>query len=292
MLLKQVRRYKTRQSPPPNNHPATHETVVTPSIYFRTQYFLNYILAAILLVPCLPLMAIFMCLVKLTSRGPAIYSQCRLGQQGQKFQMYKIRSMRHDAESHTGPAWTQTADPRVTLLGRFMRKFHIDEMPQLFNVLRGEMSLVGPRPERPEFVEVLSRRIPDYSKRLLVKPGITGMAQLNLPPDSDLDSVRRKVILDIEYIQNANIWLDLKLILCTGFRFTKLPILGIFGIHRTVSLHEDDVEKTYSRPDAETVVSLKQFQMQLESNAKNGTGARLKSKKCLDPANRKKKALK
>ena len=108
------------------------------------------------------------------------------------------------------------------------------------------MSLVGPRPERPEFVEVLHRQIPAYGNRLAVRPGITGLAQLNLPPDSDLDSVRRKVILDIEYIQTAGPWLDLRLIACTALRFLKLPILVFFGLHRSVKLSPHEVENRQS----------------------------------------------
>lgn len=98
-----------------------------------------------------------------------------MGLGGRKFDMYKIRSMSHDAEAGTGPAWTQPSDPRVTFVGHYLRKFHLDELPQLFNVLRGEMSLIGPRPERPEFVELLSRKIPEYKNRLVVRPGITGL---------------------------------------------------------------------------------------------------------------------
>jgi hypothetical protein len=183
--------------------------------------------------------------------------------------------MKQNAENKTGPAWTQSADPRVTPLGHFLRKFHLDELPQLFNVLRGEMSLVGPRPERPEFVEILSRQSPEYSNRLVVKPGITGLAQLNLPPDSDLDSVRRKVVLDIEYIQTAGIWLDMKLIFCTALRFTKLPVLGFWGLLRTVNLPTQKTENPLAAP-AETVVTLKQIRRQVETTHANGNGDGIK----------------
>jgi hypothetical protein len=191
--------------------------------------------------------------------------------------------MRHDAEVRTGPAWTQSSDPRVTPVGHFLRKFHLDELPQLFNVIRGEMSLVGPRPERPEFVEVLSRQIPGYANRLAVLPGISGLAQLNLPPDSDLDSVRRKVILDVEYIQAANLWMDLRLILCTALRFSKLPVLGIFRLHRTVNLPTADAENSAS-DTGETVVTLAQIRMQAEADEPDRNGSnhysRHKSKPC------------
>ena len=137
--------------------------------------------------------------------------------------MYKIRSMRHDAEAASGPKWTQASDPRVTGLGKLLRKLHLDELPQLFNVLKGEMAIAGPRPERPEFVRVLGEAIPGYRNRLAVLPGITGLAQVNLPPDSDLASVERKLVLDCEYIERAGLWLDLRLTLWTFLRIFKMP---------------------------------------------------------------------
>jgi lipopolysaccharide/colanic/teichoic acid biosynthesis glycosyltransferase len=271
VLLKQIQRYKAPDTQSTGPCLTPELTSKPPSRYLPNKYLLDYFLAVILLVPGLPLMAICIILVRLTSRGPGIYTQCRVGRKGRIFCMYKIRSMKHNAEDRTGPAWTQTADPRVTLLGRFLRKFHLDELPQLFNVLQGEMSLVGPRPERPEFVEILSRRIPDYTKRLDVKPGITGLAQLNLPPDSDLDSVRRKVILDVEYIESANGWLDLQLIFCTALRFSKLPVLGLLGLQRSVKLSAEDAEQSAS-PVVGTVVTLQQFQVRIDSNGSNGSG--------------------
>ena len=270
-IFKQVRRFTTPKIKPATCHPAPVAASVTPSRYFRGKHVWDYVFAVLLLLPALPLMALCICLVRLTSRGPAIYPQCRVGRNGRIFCMYKIRSMKHNAEHGTGPAWTQAADPRVTRLGRFLRKFHLDELPQLFNVLQGEMSLVGPRPERPEFVEILSRRIPGYANRLAVKPGVTGLAQINLPPDSDLDSVRRKVMLDIEYIENANWWFDLRLILCTALRCTKLPIPGLFGVRRVVELPVKDADKSPARL-VETVVTLKQFRVQLDAGAANGNG--------------------
>jgi lipopolysaccharide/colanic/teichoic acid biosynthesis glycosyltransferase len=217
------------------------------------------------------LMGILFVLVRLTSRGPAIYSQRRVGRNGRIFRMYKIRSMTHNAEAATGPAWTQGADPRITRVGHFLRKFHFDELPQLFNVLSGEMSLVGPRPERPEFVEILSRKIPDYRSRLAVRPGITGLAQINLPPDSDIDSVRRKLILDREYIRTAGFWLDLKLIACTALRISKLPCAKLLGVDRIVELppKESNVETCGY---AGTVVTFTQLKRQLEANVRSGNG--------------------
>jgi hypothetical protein len=137
---------------------------------------------------------------------------------------------------------------------------------------------------------VLCRQIPDYQKRIAVKPGITGLAQLNLPPDSDLDSVRRKIVLDIEYIEKATVSCDMKLLVCTAFRFTKLPILGLFGIRRNVVLPDDNSRSGFPGRVG-SVVSLKQFQMQIESNAKNGSLEKQHAKKHPDRSKCKKKVL-
>ena len=147
----------------------------------------------------------------------------------ERFRMYKIRTMRRDAEAHTGPVWTKTKDPRITRIGRILRKLHLDELPQLLNVMRGEMSLVGPRPERPEFVEVLAEEIPGYMDRVLVCPGVTGLAQVNLPPDTDLKSVRRKLLLDRQYVAEAGLLLDVRLFLCTLGRMCKIPLVRAWG---------------------------------------------------------------
>lgn len=196
--------------------------VLTPSPYFRWKAPVDWTLAVLLLIPGLVLLAPLLVLVRLTSRGPAIFSQRRVGKGGHTFVMYKIRTMRHDAEALTGPVWSPTLDPRSTRMGKLLRRLHLDELPQLFNVLRGEMSLIGPRPERPEFVRVLSEVIPGYGERIMVRPGITGLAQLNLPPDTDLDSVGRKLALDREYIERAGLWIDIRIALCTAFRIFSL----------------------------------------------------------------------
>ena len=133
-------------------------------------------------------------LVKLTSRGPAFYSQVRLGLDGRPFYIRKLRTMYHNCERLSGPCWSTANDCRITPVGRFLRRSHIDELPQLWNVLCGEMSLVGPRPERPELIPTLARSIPGYRHRLEVRPGVTGLAQIQLPPDTDLDSVRRMTV--------------------------------------------------------------------------------------------------
>lgn len=208
---------------------------VEPSTYFRWKGGLDRLLAAILLVPALPLIGLLILMIRSTSRGAGIYRQTRVGEHGRQFTLYKLRSMKQHAEAATGAVWSQKNDPRLTRLGRVLRKLHLDELPQLVNVLKGEMSLVGPRPERPEFVHVLAEQIPGYLDRLAVLPGITGLAQVNLPPDTDLNSVRRKLGLDLEYVRRAGLFLDLRILLCTFARMLRLPGgLRFLGLRRTV----------------------------------------------------------
>jgi lipopolysaccharide/colanic/teichoic acid biosynthesis glycosyltransferase len=184
---------------------------------------MDFICAAILLVLTSPLILLISLLVKLTSRGPVFYSQVRAGQGGRPFVLYKIRTMVHNCEKVSGARWSTPGDPRITRLGRFLRASHLDELPQLWNVLRGEMSLVGPRPERPEFIPQLEQAIPHYSHRLQVRPGITGLAQVQLPPDTDLESVRRKLACDVYYVQRLTLWLDLRLLFLTALGMLGLP---------------------------------------------------------------------
>ena len=153
--------------------------------------------------------------------------------------MYKIRSMVVDAESQGGAVWAGKRDPRVTAVGRFMRRLHLDELPQIWNVWRGEMTVIGPRPERPEIIEQLKNEITCYEHRMLVTPGMTGYAQLNRPSDTDLRDVRKKLILDLEYIEKASFLFDMRLLLGTAFKFVRiknrrldnLP-LRVFGVYR------------------------------------------------------------
>jgi lipopolysaccharide/colanic/teichoic acid biosynthesis glycosyltransferase len=179
-------------------------------------------IAAVAAVLSMPLMALAMVLVKRSSRGPAIYSQVRLGRHGRPFRIYKIRTMFNDCERTTGSVWCLPGDSRITPVGRFLRCTHIDELPQLWNVLRGEMSLVGPRPERPEIAEKLELVLPQFRNRLAARPGVTGLAQVQLPPDTNLESVRRKLVCDLYYIRRQNFWLDLRIMLGT--------IPGILGV--------------------------------------------------------------
>ena len=197
--------------------------------YFLWKCAIDRVLAAVLLLPALQLIGALIALIRISSSGPAIYRQKRVGKDGRVFTMYKLRSMRIDAETVTGPVWSAAgSDSRVTPLGYWLRKLHLDELPQLMNVIKGEMSLIGPRPERPEFVRVLNESIPDYATRLVIAPGITGLAQINLPPDTDLNSVRKKLVLDLEYVETAGFFLDLRMFVCTLAR--------LFGIKGEIAM--------------------------------------------------------
>lgn len=193
----------------------------------RTKVVVDFLTALLLMIPAAPLILVTMVLVRLTSKGPVIYTQIRLGHGGRPFTIFKIRTMHNNSELATGPCWSSVDDPRITPLGRFLRRTHLDELPQLVNVLRGEMSLVGPRPERPEFVGQLEVVLPRYRERLAVRPGVTGLAQIHLPPDTDLSSVRRKLTCDLHYIEQMNLWLDLRVTACTA--------LGLLGIPHATS---------------------------------------------------------
>jgi lipopolysaccharide/colanic/teichoic acid biosynthesis glycosyltransferase len=207
----------------------------------------DVIVAAVLLVLLSPFMLVIAALVKLTSRGPVIYRQVRVGlnrrlvagdrrsrptgppswerrnsgsdrriefSYGRHFTLYKFRTMREDAE-RDGARFAVKDDDRITLVGRFLRMTRCDELPQLWNILKGEMTLVGPRPERPEFVKELSREIPNYLARLGLKPGLTGVAQVVNGYDNDLESFRRKVAFDLLYLRNCCFWNDIKIVLRT-----------------------------------------------------------------------------
>jgi exopolysaccharide biosynthesis polyprenyl glycosylphosphotransferase len=155
-----------------------------------------------------PVMILVAVLVKVTSPGPILYRQARVGRHGEQFTIIKFRSMRVDAERTTGAVWALKDDPRVTRLGGWLRKMRLDELPQLFNVVKGEMSIVGPRPERPEFVEELSEKIPFYQQRLAVRPGITGWAQINYGYGETIEDTIKKLEYDLYYIKNLSFGLD------------------------------------------------------------------------------------
>jgi lipopolysaccharide/colanic/teichoic acid biosynthesis glycosyltransferase len=191
--------------------------------YVPIKHAVDLAAAAVLAVVALPVIAMAALAVKLTSRGPAFYTQTRVGRGGRTFTIYKIRTMMHNCESLTGPRWSIPGDPRITPVGWFLRATHLDELPQLLNVLRGDMSLIGPRPERPEFTPELERALPAYGQRLTLKPGVTGLAQVQLPADTDLGSVRRKLAHDLYYVRHVNPWLDLRLLACTAFYAVGVP---------------------------------------------------------------------
>jgi lipopolysaccharide/colanic/teichoic acid biosynthesis glycosyltransferase len=141
------------------------------------------------------------------------------------FRIYKIRTMTHDCERLSGVRWATAHDSRITRVGWFLRQTHLDELPQLWNVLKGEMSLVGPRPERPEFTPTLQKAIAEYGRRLEVRPGLSGLAQVQLPADTDLNSVRLKLAYDLYYIDHLSLWLDSKLIVSTVLKILHFPRL-------------------------------------------------------------------
>ena len=160
----------------------------------------------LLVMPVLPLLAL---VIRMDSPGPVFFRQLRVGEKEKNFFLYKFRTMREDAESGTGAVWAQEKDPRVTRVGNFLRKTRIDEIPQLFNVLKGDMSVVGPRPERPEFVEKLKKVIPYYSERHIVKPGVTGWAQVRYPYGASEEDALEKLRYDLYYIKNLSLSFDL-----------------------------------------------------------------------------------
>jgi exopolysaccharide biosynthesis polyprenyl glycosylphosphotransferase len=181
-----------------------------------------WIIALTAVVLTLPLMALVAILVRITSPGPALFQQVRVGKDDHPFTLFKFRSMRNDAEAGTGAVWAQRNDPRVTPLGKWLRKLRLDELPQLFNVLKGEMSIVGPRPERPEFVQKLEAEIPFYRQRHCVKPGITGWAQINHKYGDTLEDTITKLEYDLYYIKNMAPALDFYIM----FQTAKVMLLS------------------------------------------------------------------
>ncbi len=180
-----------------------------------TKRIIDIIISFGLLFFMLPVIFVCAILIKFTTPGPVFYVQTRIGKNNHSFKMYKFRTMVKDAEEY-GPEWSGEKDPRITGIGRYIRRLYIDEVPQLFNVLKNEMSIVGPRPERPHFVELLIKEIPYYYKRMTVKPGITGWAQVKHKYDSSLDDVLEKLQYDFYYIENMSLKLDFKIMLNTA----------------------------------------------------------------------------
>jgi lipopolysaccharide/colanic/teichoic acid biosynthesis glycosyltransferase len=213
-------------------HLVADETIVPRKSSERIARAMNVAIAAIALVLLLPVLFLVALIVRLTSKGPIIYTQVRVGEDrrarssandhrrvydhgGRLFRMYKFRTMRVDAEADGKAVWAQKSDPRTTSVGKFLRSTRLDELPQLVNVLKGDMNIVGPRPERPSIFAQLRDDIPQYAQRQLVKPGITGWAQINQAYDSCLDDVRRKVRYDLDYVQRRGVRHDLRIMSMT-----------------------------------------------------------------------------
>jgi lipopolysaccharide/colanic/teichoic acid biosynthesis glycosyltransferase len=229
-------------------HPGRDWTVGLPGgWYIALREAVEFAAALVLLVASAPFILLGAILIKLTSPGPVIYSQTRLGRLGRPYEIYKLRTMTHNCESATGPLWSTKGDPRVTRIGRLLRASHLDELPQLWNVLRGEMGLLGPRPERPEFAAQLENAIPRYWERMLLRPGITGLAQVQLPADTDLESVRRKLAYDLYHIWQPNFWLDCRIILCTALKMVGAPF---WLLSRLFRMPTEDVVQAALRTSA------------------------------------------
>jgi sugar transferase (PEP-CTERM system associated) len=192
----------------------------TPFRVFRRLLAFSVSLLGLLLT--LPLMPFVFLAIKLDSPGPVLYRQERVGRGGKPFFCYKFRTMRQDAEADTGPTWALDDDPRITRIGRFLRTSRIDEIPQLWCVLRGDMAFVGPRPERPEFVEWLSKQLPYYGVRHMVRPGITGWAQVRYKYGNTIEDAKEKLQFDLFYIKNASLGLDVFIM----FQTIKIVLLG------------------------------------------------------------------
>jgi lipopolysaccharide/colanic/teichoic acid biosynthesis glycosyltransferase len=213
-------------SHPPYTRPVRPAVGAEPALagsvaYVRVKTGVEWVGALVLLLLFAPLLACLTILLRCTSAGPAIYSQLRLGRGGKPFWIYKLRTMTHGCETATGPVWSITDDPRVTRVGQWLRDTHLDELPQLWNVLKGDMSLIGPRPERPELASKIEHWLPEFRGRLAVRPGITGLAQVRMPADSDLHTVRQKLAHDLKYIERIGPSLDLRIALST--------VLHLFG---------------------------------------------------------------
>jgi len=179
-----------------------------PTIITFVKRLIDIFLAVVGLILALPLMIVTAIAIKLDSPGPLLFSQIRVGNRERLFKLFKFRTMRQDAEKSTGAVWASAGDARVTRVGRFLRKTRIDELPQLFNVLAGQMSFVGPRPERPEFVEMLKEKVPYYSRRHFIKPGVTGWAQVRYPYGASVEDALEKLRYDLYYAKNLSPFLD------------------------------------------------------------------------------------
>jgi sugar transferase (PEP-CTERM system associated) len=192
------------------------------SAFMMLRRLLSFLASGILLLVVLPVIPFVILAIKLDSPGPALYRQKRVGRAGTIFLCHKFRTMRQDAEADTGPTWANDDDPRITRVGRFLRTSRLDEIPQLWNVVRGDMGFVGPRPERPEFVEGLTKELPYYPVRHTIPPGITGWAQVRYKYGNTLEDAKEKLQYDLYYIKNMSLGFDLLIM----FQTIKIVMLG------------------------------------------------------------------
>jgi len=212
-----------------------------------TDHLFGYLLSIVILIVTSPLILLACLAVKLTSRGPIIFTQEREGRYGVPFTIYKIRTM-HNVK--VDPQWSLPGDPRITFVGKILRITHLDELPQLLNVLRGEMTLVGPRPEQVPIAATIRLAIPEFAERTKVLPGLTGLAQVQLPPDTDLESVRRKLTCDLEYIERRSPWLDLRILIATATGVVGIPFPWVGRFLQIPSFEEIAQAATPSNPPA------------------------------------------
>ncbi len=194
----------------------------TNPVFLAVRRLISIAVSLLLLLCCLPLIPFIVIAIKLTSSGPALFVQERVGRNGDSFKLFKFRTMKHNAEADTGPMWASDNDPRVTAVGRFLRASRLDEIPQLWNVLKGDMGFVGPRPERPEFVQWLNDLIPYYQVRHIIRPGITGWAQVRYRYGASVEETRQKLQYDLYYIKHMSLALDLLIM----FETVKIVLLG------------------------------------------------------------------
>ena len=182
---------------------------------------IDVLISLLALILLMPMSLVLILLIMLTSHGSIFYKQIRVGKNGIHYQMYKFRSMYEDSEYITGPIWATREDKRITSIGKIMRKFHLDEIPQFINVLSGHMSIIGPRPERPEIIKSIIKDIPYYSNRTQIKPGITGWAQIKGSYDNSINDVNTKLKNDFYYIEHSSFLLDIKILLLTLLKIMK-----------------------------------------------------------------------
>ena len=258
-LLSDSKNAEHVQSSYPNRDLASEDSVEWIGPRFdgnsKFKHLVERVIAACLLVVLSPIILVLWITVKATSCGSGFYTQARVGQYGKVFRLVKLRSMCCNAELDGKFRWSTKSDTRVTRLGKILRKLHLDELPQLWNVARGDMSLVGPRPERPEITVSLEKLIPHYHARHRVKPGITGLAQVNLEPDTNINVTRKKQVLDLRYIENSGLWLDLRLIFATGLRVIGVPgnvAMEVARLRQAIDVYElEAVGYEFETPEEE-----------------------------------------